>query len=100
MSAFTLTNNAKADLKSIATYTQRQWGKGQRKTYLRQLDDTFHRLAETPELGSQCDFIKQGYRKFPVSSHILFYHTVNQSEIEFVRILHKRMDVKTQFETL
>jgi len=100
MRTFTLTNKAKADLKSIAVYIQRQWGKDQRKTYVRQFDDVFQMLSKTPELGNMCDFIKQGYRKFPVSSHILFYHNISQSEIEFVRILHKRMDVKTQFETL
>ena len=100
MRTFTLTNKAKADLKSIAAYTQRQWGKDQRKTYVRQFDNAFHMLSKTPELGNKCDFIKQGYRKFPVSSHILFYHNISQFEIEFVRILHKLMDAKTQFETL
>jgi len=98
MRTFTLTNKAKADLKSIAVYIQRQWGKDQRKTYVRQFDDVFQVLSKTPELGNMCDFIKQGYRKFPVSSHILFYHDISQSEIEFVRILHKRMDVKTQLK--
>ena len=100
MRTFTLTNKAKADLKSIAVYTQRKWGKEQRKNYVRQFDDAFHMLSETPELGHKCDFIKLGYRKFPVSSHIVFYHSTSQSEIEFVRILHKRMDSKTQFKTL
>ncbi|KAF3982126.1 MAG: type II toxin-antitoxin system RelE/ParE family toxin [Methylococcales symbiont of Hymedesmia sp. n. MRB-2018] len=100
MRTFTLTNKAKADLKSIAAYTQRQWGKDQRKTYIRQFDDSFYMLSKTPELGNKCDFIKQGYRKFPVSSHILFYHNISQFKIEFVRILHKRMDSKIQFEIL
>jgi toxin ParE1/3/4 len=98
MSAFTLTNKAKADLKSTAAYTQRKWGKEQRKLYLRQIDDAFHILSETPDVGSQCDFIKQGYREFPSASHIIFYHNVNQSEIEVVRILHKCMDAKAQLK--
>jgi len=100
MRSFTLTNKAKADLKSIATYTQRKWGKDQRKTYIQQLDNAFHMLSKTPELGNKCDFIKQGYRKFPVSNHIVFYRSISQFEIEFVRILHKRMDAKTQVQTL
>ena len=100
MRTFSLTNKAKADLKSIAVYTQRKWDKDQRKTYILQFDNTFHMLSETPELGNKCDFIKQGYRKFPVSSHLVFYRSISQFEIEFVRILHKRMDAKTQFETL
>jgi len=97
--SFTLTNKAKADLKSIAVYTQRKWGKNQRKIYLRQIDDAFHMLSEAPELGNKCDFIKQGYRKFPISSHILFYRSISPLQIEFVRILHKRMDAKTQIKT-
>ena len=96
MRKFTLTNQAKSDLKSIAAYTQRKWGKDQRRIYVKQLDDTFHLLSENPELGNNCDYIKQGYRKFPVSSHILFYRNISQLEIEFVRVLHKRMDAKKQ----
>ena len=98
MGIFTLTKKAKADLKSIATYTQRKWGKEQRKIYARQFDDAFHLLSETPAAGNKCDFIKLGYRKFPVTSHIVFYHRVSQSEIEVVRILHKRMDARTQLK--
>ena len=98
MSTFTLTRKAKADFKSIATYTQRKWGKEQRKIYARQFDDVFHMLSETPAAGNKCDFIKLGYRKFPVTSHVVFYHSVSQSKIEVVRILHKRMDAKTQFK--
>lgn len=98
MSTFTLTKKAKADFKSIATYTQRKWGKEQRKIYARQFDDVFHMLSETPAAGNKCDFIKLGYRKFPVTSHVVFYHSVSQSKIEVVRILHKRMDAKTQFK--
>ena len=94
MGTFTLTTKAKADLKSIAKYTQRKWGKQQREIYVRQFDDTFHLLAENPDAGNKCDFIKPGYRKFPVVSHIVFYRSISQLEIEVVRILHKRMDAK------
>jgi len=100
MRSFTLTNQAKADLKSIAAYTQRKWGKDQRKIYVQLLDDAFHMLSDAPELGNKCDFIKPDYRKFPVSNHIIFYRNISQLKIEFVRILHKRMDAKTQFKTL
>lgn len=94
MSTFTLTNKAKADLKSIATYTQRKWGKSQRAIYLKQFDDAFHLLASTPDIGAKCDFIKVGYRKFPNTSHMIFYRIINDSQIEVIRILHKRMDVE------
>ena len=94
MGTFTLTTKAKADLKSFAIYTQRKWGKEQRKIYIRQFDDTFHMLSKNPKAGTECDFIKADYRIFPVTSHILFYHNTSVTNIEIVRILHKNMDAK------
>lgn len=94
MGSFQLTRRARQDLKSIAIYTQKKWGKAQRRTYLKQIDDAFHLLAETPELGVACDYIKQGYRKFPVTSHFVFYRQLEGNRIEIVRVLHKRMDVR------
>ena len=98
MGTFTLTTKAKADLKSIAIYTQRKWGKEQRKIYARQFDCAFHMLSETPAAGNMCNFIKRGYCKLPVNSHLVFYRCINDSEIEIVRILHKRMDVRAQLK--
>jgi toxin ParE1/3/4 len=94
MGTFQLTNQAKLDLKAIAAYTQRKWGKEQRKIYLRQIDDAFHLIAETPDKGKTCDYIKFGYKKFPVTSHIIFYRILSDSHIEIARTLHKRMDAK------
>ena len=94
MSSFKLTQKAKSDLKSIASYTQRKWGKEQRNTYICQFDETFHKLAAKPKIGTSCDFIKNDYLKFPCVSHIIYYYQVSQSEILIVRILHKRMDPK------
>jgi toxin ParE1/3/4 len=94
MGTFQLTNQAKYDLKAIATHTQRKWGAAQRRTYLRQFDDAFHLLAENPDIGITGDYIKLGYRKFPVASHLVFYRLSSDTQIEIVRVLHKRMDAK------
>ena len=98
MGAFSLTEAAKADLKSIAAYTQRRWGKEQRRIYAKQFDDTFHMLANTLEAGMACDVVRVGYRKFPIGRHVIFYHALSDTEIEIVRILHKRMDLGRQLE--
>ncbi len=66
--------------------------------YAKQFDDAFHMLAESPEAGATCDFIKVGYRKFPNGSHIIFYRQHPDTEVEIVRILHKRMDLARQLE--
>lgn len=96
MSTFTLTNKARADIKSIAAYTQRKWGKEQRRIYAKQFDDIFHKLAEKPQVGKEYDFIKPGYLKFPAMSHMIFYRITSDTLIEIVRVLHKRMDAVRQ----
>ena len=94
MKAFALTSKAKADLHAIAIFTEDRWGKEQRNLYIKQFDDAFH-IA--PLAGKSCDYIKDGYRKFPQGSHIIYYKDGAKHKIEIVRILHKNMDVDSKF---
>lgn len=96
MSAFTLTQRAKSDLKSIAKFTDIRWGRAQRNIYIKQFDEAFHMLAESPSMGKNCDFIKVGYHKFPQGSHIIFYKIASNTTLEIIRILHKNMDVTSR----
>ncbi len=73
MKPFELTIEAQEDLRKIAKYTEKYWGRDQRNFYIKQFDGSFHFLAETPSAGKKCDYIKVGYRQFPQSSHIIFY---------------------------
>ena len=99
MKPFALTKKAKADLREIAQFTMRRWGKEQRNLYVKQFDDTFHLLAERPEIGKSCDEIRKGYLKFPEGSHVIFFRRSSKSKIEIIRILHKSMDVEIHFGT-
>lgn len=93
MSSFRLSAKAKSDLKLIAVFTERRWGKDQRNHYLHQFDACFRKLAENPSMGTVCDTIRPGYRKFPNASHVIFYRMGEGSCLEIIRILHNRMDV-------
>ncbi|NOQ34358.1 MAG: type II toxin-antitoxin system RelE/ParE family toxin [Methylococcaceae bacterium] len=93
MSLFQLTRKAEADLKGIGRYTQKTRGRKQRNVYLSGLDKCFHLLADEPDLGLCCDEVKQGYRKFYKSRHVIFYRKVDD-KIEIVRVLHERMDAE------
>ena len=97
MKLFALTSKAKEDLRAIAIFTEERWGREQRNIYVKQFDDAFHWLANSPLVGKACDHIKDGYRKFPQGSHLIFYKQGNQTKIEIVRILHKSMDVDSEF---
>jgi toxin ParE1/3/4 len=97
MKPFQLTYKAKSDLRDIALFTSRLWGREQRNVYLKQFDDSFWLLAENSALGKTCDEIRDGYRKFPQGSHVIFYRQIGNQDIEIVRILHKSMDVNPIF---
>ncbi len=97
MKAFVLTIKAKEDLRKVARFTEKRWGRDQRLLYVKQFDDVFHLLAETPAVGIQCEYIKKGYRKFPQSSHIIYYRESTKAKITIIRILHKSMDVESKF---
>jgi toxin ParE1/3/4 len=96
MSKFTLTDKAKDDLKKIARFTQKRWGKEQRNIYLKSLDSCFHQLGDNPAMGRACDEIKPGYYKFPTGSHVVYYRSKTEKQIEIVRVLHESMDVELQ----
>ena len=66
MPNFLLSTKAKADLKSIARYTQETWGREQRNKYLAKLDESFHSLSREPRKGRACDDIREGYFKHHV----------------------------------
>lgn len=87
-----LTQLALLDLKSIANYTQKYWGKTQRNIYLKQLDEAFQLICQNPHAGVECNYIKAGYRKLPIASHVVYYRIVNDT-VEIIRALHKNMDV-------
>jgi len=70
----------------------------QRNIYIKQFDDMFHRLADTPSIGQKCDYIKSNYQKFPQGSHIIFYKKVSNESIQIIRILHKSMDIILQLD--
>jgi len=97
MRAFELSMEAKEDLRKIARFTEKRWGRDQRFLYIKQFDDVFHSLAKSPTIGKKCEYIKKGYRKFPQSSHLIFYREVENNKIFVIRILHKNMDVESKF---
>lgn len=97
MPSFRLTELAKQDLRSIGRYTQQTWGREQRNIYLSKLDASFHLLAHSPTLGRACDDIRDGYRKYHIGRHLIFYREADEG-IVIIRILHDRMDVEAHFD--
>jgi toxin ParE1/3/4 len=96
---FRISAAADADLRKIAAYTDQQWGRRQRDTYIRELFDAFESLSESPEIAQKIDAIREGYKKFPQGSHVIYFRESDTHKIEIVRVLHKRMDADSHINS-
>lgn len=82
---------AEEDLIDIWFYSFQKWGAAQADAYLDQLNGGIAVLAENPRIGINCDPIRQGYRRFHVKHHMVYYR-INPPQIDIIRILHEDMD--------
>jgi toxin ParE1/3/4 len=86
-----ITGPARADLKSIAAFSKRQWGAEQGHRYIAEINDKFRRLARQPQTGGQRPDIPGDYRALLAGSHIIFYR-IAKDVVVIVRVLHQSMD--------
>lgn len=98
MPGYRITPRAQDDLKNIGQYTERQWGKRQRNTYLKALEKRFNWLAENPKLGKHRPDIADGYYSFPQGWHVVFY-LIRENSIDIIGVPHKEMDIISYFLT-
>lgn len=86
-----LKREAVNDLDDILVYTEKRYGRTQRKKYSKQIESRLKDLAKNPKLGRPCDHIFPGYRYYLEGKHYLFYKQ-DRSKLTVIRILHSRRD--------
>lgn len=91
MTGYRLTPAAQRDLSSIWDYTEDRWGARQAETYINEIRAALERIADNPDRGRACGEIREGYRRYGIGSHLLFY-IENSGNVDVIRILHQRMD--------
>ncbi len=96
MAKYHLTNKAVEDLADIWNYTFEEWSEKQANNYYALLLDLCRELAENAGRGKKYDIIAQALLGHRSNEHIIFYKVISIKEIEVVRILHGRMDLKTK----
>ena len=96
MSRYVVSPRARADLEDIWDYTAERWGPSQAEEYIRLLQHAIETVADNPRKGRSCDEVREGYRKYSVGSHVLFYRSIKVG-IDIVRVLHGRMDFERHF---
>ena len=82
---------AENDLIDIWLYTLNEWNEKQADHYLDELNDKIQKLIDNPYLGTNCEYVRKGYRRLAVFHHKVYYYLTDDS-IEVVRVLHERMD--------
>lgn len=83
-------------MEAVWLFSLNQWGAHQTERYIDDLTDAFAFLARNPNAGSACDAIRQGYRRYPVMRHIVYYRATDYG-IEIIRVLHDRILASHQF---
>lgn len=82
------------DLESIWRYTSQQWSEEQADNYYKSIELSCTNIGKYPQLGRLYPRLDDTLRGLKSGKHIIFYQVMNHNEIEVIRILHERMDLK------
>lgn len=94
-----ITKQAVDDLSSIWKYTFETWSEKQADTYYSELVNTVRRIASYPKnLDREYIEIHPGLYCRRCNKHIVFYRITETGDVEIVRILHDRMDIKSKLK--
>ncbi|PTN08201.1 type II toxin-antitoxin system RelE/ParE family toxin [Mangrovibacterium marinum] len=94
MAKVILRQEAIDDLNDIWDYTFEQWDEKQADKYYSMLKFACKEIGGNPEIGREYLAISANLFGFKSGKHIIFYDLISKDEIEIVRILHERMDLK------
>jgi toxin ParE1/3/4 len=96
MSKYHLTNKAVDDLAGIWEYTFDKWSKNQADRYYLILIESFNEITIKPQIGKPYLGIVENLKGYQVGKHIVFYRLIENNNVEIIRILHERMDLKNR----
>lgn len=83
-------------MEAVWLFSLSEWGARQADRYIDDLTNAFIFLAHSPKAGTASDDIRQGYKRYPVIRHVVYYRATEYG-IEIMRVLHDRMLAKRHF---
>lgn len=96
MAKVILRQEAIDDLTDIWDYTLREWSERQADKYYETIKFACKEIGENPSIGKNYAEISKHLLGLKSGRHIIFYHQISEDEIELIRILHERMDLKSR----
>ncbi len=91
---YAVSKRAEKEIARILEYSYRNFGLDQALKYKSGLEACFQLLADNPDMGRECNNIRDGYFWHEHESHIIFY-TQRSKDIFITAIIHERMDIKS-----
>jgi toxin ParE1/3/4 len=98
MAKYFLTHKAVDDLSKIWEYTYEAWSENQADKYYQLLIETCREISKSPDIGENYSEISDDLLGLRVGKHVVFYRKIKTKEIEVLRILHERMDLKNRIK--
>ncbi|WP_396183737.1 type II toxin-antitoxin system RelE/ParE family toxin [Flavobacterium sp.] len=92
-----MSEKALEDSNTILIYTAETWSIEQANRYYNFIMDEIEYVAENFEITKDFVSIRKNNRYSKVKSHLIFCKQIENTEMEFVRILLERMDIKNRF---
>ncbi|RTY96915.1 type II toxin-antitoxin system RelE/ParE family toxin [Flavobacterium franklandianum] len=96
MAEYIISEKALEDLNNIWIYTAENWSVEQANRYYNLIMDEIEFVSENFETTKDFGIIRNDYRYSKVKSHLIFCKRVENPEMEVIRILHEKMDVKNR----
>ena len=94
MAKVILRQEAIDDLNDIWDYTFEKWSEKQADKYYATIKIACNGIGENPDVGKEYFGISKNLLGLKSGKHIIFYKSLSENEIEVIRILHERMDLK------
>lgn len=91
MVKYSLSKEAANDLKKIAHYTVKYFGKKQARLYRNGFKVCFKNIVDNPSIGRSFEHIRPHLRCLDHKSHSVYYLPQN-NRILIIRVLHNRQD--------
>ena len=86
------------DLTEIWEYTIQEWSENQNDKYFETIKCACKEIGQNPNIGKVYTEISKNLLGLKSGKHIIFYHKISEDEIEVIRILHERMDLKNRMK--
>lgn len=96
MAKVILRQEAIDDLNNIWFYTFEKWSEQQADKYYSTLEFACKQIGVNPGLGKEYDGVHNNLLGLRTGKHIIFYQVISEKEIEIIRVLHERMDLKNR----